>query len=171
MAKELPNSQKIEQALLGSLMVYSSVMATCTELDLTPEEFYLPAHARIYQCMQELSDSGHPLDLNNLITRLQDKEELERAGGADYIIKLMDSAISPANTHSYIETIKNKAQMRELIMAADQIAQNTYDSTDDIDTLLDEAERGIMNVTRHRRGGTRHRGAEPLKDDGRGDRH
>lgn len=152
MPKELPNSQKIEQALLGSLMVYSSVMSVCAELDLDAKEFYLPAHERIYLCMQELYDSGHPIDLNNLITRLQDKEELERAGGADYIIQLMDSAVSPANTHSYIETIKNKAQMRELILAADTIAQNTYDSTEEIDVLLDEAERSIMDVTRHRRG-------------------
>ncbi|EOS62116.1 replicative DNA helicase [Firmicutes bacterium M10-2] len=152
MPKELPNSQKIEQALLGSLMVYSSVMSVCMELDLDAREFYLPAHERIYLCMQELYDSGHPIDLNNLITRLQDKEELERAGGADYIIQLMDSAVSPANTHSYIETIKNKAQMRELILAADTIAKNTYDSTEEIDVLLDEAERSIMDVTRHRRG-------------------
>lgn len=152
MPKELPNSQKIEQALLGSLMVYSSVMSVCMELDLDAREFYLPAHERIYLCMQELYDSGHPIDLNNLITRLQDKEELERAGGADYIIQLMDSAVSPANNHSYIETIKNKAQMRELILAADTIAKNTYDSTEEIDVLLDEAERSIMDVTRHRRG-------------------
>ncbi len=152
MAKELPNSPGIEQALLGSLMVYSSVMSACTELDLEAREFYLPAHERIYLCMKELFDSGHPIDLNNVVTRLQDKEELERAGGADYLIKLMDSAVSPANTHSYIETIKNKAQMRELILAADSIAQTTYESTEDIDTLLDEAERSIMDVTRHRRG-------------------
>lgn len=152
MAKELPNSQNLEQSLLGSLMVYPSVMATCQDLGLEAEEFYLPIHQRIFLALQELNDTGKPIDLHTVIARLQDKEELEQAGGADYIIKLMDGAISPVNTHAYVETIKNKAQMRELILAADAIAENTYDSSEDIDTILDEAERSIMNVTRQRRG-------------------
>lgn len=152
MAKELPNSQNLEQSLLGSLMVYPSVMATCQDLGLEAEEFYLPIHQRIFLALQELNDAGKPIDLHTVIARLQDKEELEQAGGADYIIKLMDGAISPVNTHAYVETIKNKAQMRELILAADAIAENTYDSSEDIDTILDEAERSIMNVTRQRRG-------------------
>ena len=54
---------------------------------------------------------------------LQDKDELEAAGGADYIVRLADSAISSANARHYIETIKNKAQLRALIYAADKIAR------------------------------------------------
>lgn len=152
MAKELPNSQNLEQSLLGSLMVYPNVMAICQDLGLEAEEFYLPIHQRIFLALQDLNDAGKPIDLHTVIARLQDKEELEQAGGADYIIKLMDGAISPVNTHAYVETIKNKAQMRELILAADTIAENTYDSSEDIDTILDDAERSIMNVTRQRRG-------------------
>ncbi len=152
MARELPNSQNLEQSLLGSLMVYPSIMQSCMDQGLDYEEFYLPIHQKIYAVIQELQGTGKPIDLNNVIARLQDKNELEQAGGSDYIIQLMDSAISPVNTNSYIESIKNKAQMRQLILAADTIAENTYDSSEDIDTLLDDAERSIMDVTRHRRG-------------------
>lgn len=152
MARELPNSQPMEQSLLGSILIYPSVMADCQEMDLVSEEFYLPAHQKIYDCMKEIYDTSKLVDLNTLITRLQDKELLDIAGGSDYVLCLADSAISAANTKTYIETIKNKAQMRQLIYAADRIAQECYESSEDIDTLLDDAERSIMDITRHRRG-------------------
>ena len=152
MTRELPNSLKIEQSLLGSLMIYPNVMNDCQDLDLSPDEFFTPSHQRIFQCMKEIKDNGQPLDINTIVTRLQDKDELEAAGGADYIVRLADSAISSANARHYIETIKNKAQLRALIYAADKIAQEGYESPEDIDTILDDAERSIMDVTRQRRG-------------------
>lgn len=152
MAKELPNSQKIEQSLLGSLMIYPNVMSECHDLDLHSDEFFTPSHQRIFQCMLEIEEKNQPLDINTLVMRLSDKDELDAAGGADYIVRLADSAISSANAHSYIETIKNKAQLRSLIYATDRISNDAYESTEDIDTILDEAERSIMDVTRQRRG-------------------
>lgn len=152
MTRELPNSLKIEQSLLGSLMIYPNVMNDCQDLDLSPDEFFTPSHQRIFQCMKEIKDNGQPLDINTIVTRLEDKDELEAAGGADYIVRLADSAISSANARHYIETIKNKAQLRALIYAADKIAQEGYESPEDIDTILDDAERSIMDVTRQRRG-------------------
>ena len=152
MVRELPNSQPLEQALLGSLMIYPSVMQECMDLDLQPTEFYLPAHQRLFACMQEIVSTGQRIDLNLVLTRLKDKEELESVGGTDYIIRLQDSAISSANTRNYIESIKNSAQLRRLIFAAEKISNESYDASEDIDTILDEAEREIMEVTRQRRG-------------------
>lgn len=152
MVRELPNSQPLEQALLGSLMIYPSVMQECMDLDLQPIEFYLPAHQRLFACMQEIVSTGQRIDLNLVLTRLKDKEELESVGGTDYIIRLQDSAISSANTRNYIESIKNSAQLRRLIFAAEKISNESYDASEDIDTILDEAEREIMDVTRQRRG-------------------
>ena len=152
MVKELPNSQLFEQSLLGSLMVYPSVMSKCLEADLGFEEFYLPSHQRIFLSMQDIHDNGQLIDLNTVITRLQSKNELEAAGGADYIIRLMDHAVSSANTDQYIGEIKDKAQLRRLILAAEQISANSMNEGESVDILLDQAERSIMDVTRHRRG-------------------
>ena len=133
-------------------MIYPSVMQECMDLDLQPIEFYLPAHQRLFACMQEIVSTGQRIDLNLVLTRLKDKEELESVGGTDYIIRLQDSAISSANTRNYIESIKNSAQLRRLIFAAEKISNESYDASEDIDTILDEAEREIMEVTRQRRG-------------------
>ncbi len=152
MPRELPNSQNLESAVLGALMVFPNVMADCQDLDLTAEEFYLPAHQRLFECMTEIQESSMPIDQMTVISRLKDKQQLDSAGGTDYILGLADAAISPAMVHSYIEEIKNKAQLRRLIYTADQIASRSYQESEDIDTLLDEAERSIMEVTRNRRG-------------------
>ncbi len=151
MSRELPNAISLEQSVLGSLMVYPKVMQDCQELDLHTDEFYLPSHQQIYQAILDVNEKGQPIDMNTVITRLQEMDQLESSQGADYIIRLADSAISSATSKSYIETIKNKAQLRQLIYVADHISEESY-SSDDIDEVLDDAEKSIMDVTRHRRG-------------------
>ncbi len=151
MSRELPNAVSLEQSVLGSLMVYPKVMQDCQELDLHTDEFYLPSHQQIFQAILDVNEKGQPIDMNTVITRLQEMDQLESSQGADYIIRLADSAISSATSKSYIETIKNKAQLRQLIYVADHISEEGY-SSEDIDVVLDDAEKSIMDVTRHRRG-------------------
>ncbi|MCF0259989.1 MAG: replicative DNA helicase [Erysipelotrichaceae bacterium] len=152
MPREMPNSKRLEQSLLGSLMVYPDVYSVCQDYDLSPREFFVPSHQKIYQAMEELAEKGQALYAENVIERLNDKEELEAAGGLEYLMALMDGAISSANAQYYAETIKNKAQLRTLIEAAEKISSTAMETTSDIDEVLDSAERDIMDVTRHRRG-------------------
>jgi len=152
MSREMPNAVSLEQSVLGSLMVYPKVIQDCQELDLHVEEFYLPSHQQIYQAICTIHENGQPIDMNTVVNRLQETDQLESSQGADYIIRLADSAISSATSRSYIETIKNKAQLRRLIYVADKISEEGYSSGEDIDTVLDDAERLVMDVTRHRRG-------------------
>lgn len=152
MARELPNSAQLEQALLGSLMIYPSVMAQCQELDLREEEFYQPNHQVLYKTMEKLAKLGRPTDLNSVVTYLHDQENLDGAGGTDYIIRLADAAISSAYVKQYVEQIKDKAQLRQIIYTSERIVENAYDNASDMDTFLDETERNLLDVTRTRRG-------------------
>ena len=101
--------------------------------------------------MMDICDSGKPVDVTTLIARLQDKEQLNLVGGADYIIKLSDTAISPANSMSYIEIIKSKAHVRRLIETAQEIVEEGFDGASSLDEIMDKAERDILNVTRDRK--------------------
>lgn len=134
MSREMPNAVSLEQSVLGSLMVYPKVIQDCQELDLHAEEFYLPSHQQIYQAICTIHENGQPIDMNTVVNRLQETDQLESSQGADYIIRLADSAISSATSRSYIETIKNKAQLRRLIYVADKISEEGYSSGEDIDT-------------------------------------
>lgn len=152
MPQTLPNSFAMEQALLGAAMVFPYVMANCAELDLDKDEFYDSRHKKIYGAMQDLYEKGTPIEPTTVVERLETKEQLNQSGGADYIAELMDHAVSGASVKNYIENIKNKSQIRQLIDTAQKIADNSYSSPDDIDSILDYAERSVMDVTRNRRG-------------------
>ena len=152
MARELPNSQPLECALLGAMMMWPEVITMCLDADLEAEEFYLPAHQRLYQTIMDLQEEGKPVDQITVMTRLQDQDKLASVGGADYIVSLVDTAIGPSIVPSYVEEIKNKAQLRRLIQTSDEITNLAYTDSSDIDAVLDQAERSIMDVTRVRRG-------------------
>jgi replicative DNA helicase len=148
----MPNAQVMEQSLLGSLLVYPSVMTDCQDLGLQPEEFYIPGHQTLYAAMQDLDATGKALDLNSVALRLQEKGQLEAAGGLDYIIALVDGAVSSAGVKTYIETIQDKYQLRRLIETADEIRETAMESADSLDDILSQSESAVMDVTRRTRG-------------------
>ena len=152
MADRMPNAQVMEQSLLGSLLVYPSVMTDCQDLGLQPEEFYIPGHQTLYAAMQDLDATGKALDLNSVALRLQEKGQLEAAGGLDYIIALVDGAVSSAGVKTYIETIQDKYQLRRLIETADEIRETAMESADSLDDILSQSESAVMDVTRRTRG-------------------
>lgn len=149
--KELPHSLEAEQAILGGMLIYPNVVAIVNDQGLLADDFYLDIHQRIFRSMQDIVDAHKPIDVTTLTTRLQDKEELALAGGIDYIIKLSDTAISPANSLHYIDLIKERAHLRRLIHTAQAIVESGYDASVEIDEILDKAESDILKVTRDRR--------------------
>lgn len=149
--RQLPHSNEAEQAILGAMLIYPSVIRDVSDQDLVKEDFFLDLHQRIFSAMMHLVDTGKPIDAMGLITRLQDTEELNLVGGADYILKLSDTAVTSANSIYYIEMIKNRAHMRRLIETAEQIAEEGFDSAAELDEIMDKAEKDILEVTRSRR--------------------
>lgn len=151
MSRELPHSNEAEQSILGAMMIYPSVAGVVYDQGLAAEDFYLDIHQRIFHCMLDIIDQGKPVDVTTLISRLQDTEQLHLVGGADYIIKLSDTAISSTNSVYYIEMIKSRSHLRRLIETAKVIAEDSFDTSEDLDVVMDKAEREILGVTRSRR--------------------
>lgn len=151
MTKEMPHSIEAEQSILGAMLVYPSLVRTVVDQDLHAEEFYVEAHQRIFGCMMDLHENGQNVDVTTLITRLNDTSQLALVGGADYVIKLSDSAVSSANGVFYIDIIKQRYHLRRLIETAEKIAEEGFDSSSSLDDVLDHAEKEILEVTRSRR--------------------
>lgn len=151
MSKELPHSNEAEQAILGAMLVYPNVTRIVIDQGLVPEDFYLDIHQRIFHAMEHLVGGGKPVDVTSLITRLQDSEELHLVGGADYIVKLSDTAVTSANSVHYIDLIKSRAHLRRLIETAEMIASDGFDASNELDDIMDRAEREILAVTRSRK--------------------
>lgn len=151
MSKELPNNCEAEQAILGAMLIYPKVVQEVYDQNLEKEDFFLDIHRRIFGAMQYLIHNGTPIDPTTLVTRLQDNDELHLVGGADYIVSLSNSAVTSANITYYIEIVQNKAYARNLIETAEKIAEEGFDTTNELDELMDEAERKILDVTRRRK--------------------
>lgn len=151
MNQVLPHSIETEQALLSSMLAYPSSVQITAELALHPEHFYAEAHKRLFQVMMGMYEEGKPIDPASVIARLNDLQLLSSVGGAAFILELSDSSVSSANTKYYVGGIQDKAYLRNLILTAQQIAQDTYDTSVDIDDVMDNAEKQLLNVTRTRR--------------------
>lgn len=151
MTRTLPHSMDAEKALLGALLMYPFALKNASEIGLVSEDFYADAHRIIYRAMIDIIDAGKMVDGTALIARLTDLSVLSRVGGADYIMELADHSISSANIKYYIEIVQDKAYMRNLILTAQKIAESGFSGAEDIDDIMDDAEKQIMNVTRTRR--------------------
>jgi replicative DNA helicase len=153
MSRQLPNSIEAEQALLSSMLVYPGAVNIALEQGLHADEFYLEAHKRLFTVMMGMQEDGKPIDAPGLISRCSDLNVLSTVGGVDFIMELADSSVSSANTKYYIELIQNKAYLRNLILTAQTIAEEGFNSGTDIDEVMDRAEKQLLNVTRTRRTG------------------
>ena len=151
MTRQLPHSLDAEKALLGAMLMYPSAIKSANELGLRAEDFFADAHRAIFSAMNDILEAGKMVDGTALINRLSDLSTLPRVGGADYILELADHSISSANIKYYIEIVQDKAYMRNLILTAQKIAEQGFHVEDGIDSLMDDAEKQILQVTRTRR--------------------
>ena len=151
MNQNLPNSIEAEQALLSSMLSYPNSAQVASELGLKADDFYVEAHKRLYNVMMGLYEVGQPIDATSVVSKLNDLNLLSGVGGMNFIIELADISASSANTKYYVGLIQDKAYLRNLILTAQQIAQDGYDASVGIDDIMDKAEKQLLNVTRTRR--------------------
>jgi replicative DNA helicase len=141
-----PQHQESEKALLGSILLRSDVLYEL--IDIFPRNaFYSERHRIIYEAMLDLHTRHEPVDLVTLAAKLEDRKQLETIGGRAYLAELANSVPSSANAKFYAETVRRKHLMRSLIDAAERISEISYNEDAELETLLDEAERRIFEIT------------------------
>ncbi len=141
-----PHNIEAERALIGAIMLKPDVMHDIS-VSVYPESFYADKHAVIYEAILGIFMKGDPIDLLTVTTRLKEKEQLERVGGASYITELTETVPAAGNGHYYAELVQNKAILRGLILAAEDIAELAYSDPESIDETLDQAEKKVYGVT------------------------
>ena len=141
-----PQNIEAEQALLGSIMLKSDAIHDATDI-ITPESFYVNKHRVIFRAMLDLMNGGNPIDLLSLANRLKDTGELEQVGGNAHLAELVGNVPSSANLKYYAEIVQKKSMMRNLIEAASEITEMGYDESQDIEILLDTADKRMGEVT------------------------
>jgi len=145
--RELPKNIEAEQVVLGSVMLEpESVCRIVQEKKLEPEHFYEARHRVIFASIKELLDAGDPPDIVILSNHLEDKNDMEKAGGRMYLNELLDRTTTTASIKSYVDIVKTKSAMRQIIEAGTQIEEIGYKESADITELFSKATQIIGDV-------------------------
>lgn len=140
-----PQNLEAESSVLGSLMLDKNAIVKVVDF-LTPRDFYRGSHQKIYQAMVELFDRKEPIDSLSVSTRLKEKEQLEEIGGNAYLAELINSVPTASHILNYAKIIQRKRILRDLIAASYEIGVMGYNESENIDELLDKAEKRIFSI-------------------------
>ena len=150
-----PQNMEAEQAVLGAIFLEPSSLTLASEM-LIPEDFYRGAHQRIFNAMLKLNDKGEAIDLVTVTEELAATKLLEDVGGISYLSELAGSVPTAANIEYYAKIVEEKSLLRRLIRTATSIAQDSYTREDEVDALLGEAEKSILEVSQRKSAGSFH---------------
>ena len=144
-----PHSVEAEQSVLGSILLDKDAMISVSET-LIPEDFYKEAHKVIYECMLKLYNSQSEIDLITLAEELRDQGYLDDIGGIPYITSLSTIVPTTSNIKYYVNIVKEKSIVRQLISAANDIINLSYDSSAKVEDVLENAEKKIFDISQER---------------------
>src|SRR5437870_5875814 len=141
-----PHSVEAEQGVLGSMLISPrETIAECVE-KINEEYFYVPAHQTIYSMLVDLWNAGQAIDLITFTQVLRDRNLLETVGGAVFVTTLFTFVPTAANVQYYLDIVRDKYILREIITAATESVRRAYEEQDEVNNLLDEVEQRIFAV-------------------------
>src|SRR5438309_7799156 len=141
-----PHSVEAEQGVLGSMLISTrETIGECVE-KINEEYFYVPAHQTIYSVLVDLWNAGQAIDLITFTQVLRDRNLLDAVGGAAFVTSLFTFVPTAANVGYYIDIVRDKYILREIIAAATESVRRAYEEQDEVSNLLDEVEQRIFAV-------------------------
>lgn len=149
-----PFSLEAEVSVLGGMFLDRDAVARAVEI-LDASMFFREGHRRIFRSMSRLFERGDVIDVITLKDDLGRTDELESVGGLNYLAELMDAVPTAANIDYHARIVREKALLRRLIDASQEIIRDAFSQGDrEVDELLDQAESRIFQVAQsHEREG------------------
>lgn len=157
--RKLPQNIEAEQSVLGAMLIRQEAITETQEI-LRADDFYREAHRIVYNAMDELFSNHEVVDLVTLTEQLRKTNMLEKVGGVSFVTALANSVPTAANVVYHAKIVKEKAELRRLIDAATEIAGKAYADEDDVDDIMDEAEKKILAIAANQMRGT----FDPISD-------
>ena len=140
-----PHDEDAEQAVLGSMLTDSDAVMSAVEV-LKPEAFYREDNRIIYQAILNLYNKSEPIDIITLKDELESMGKFEQIGGFEYLASLPDKVPTTANVQKYIKIVEEKSISRSLIKTANEIIDLGYNQTEDIEDIMNGAEKKIFDI-------------------------
>jgi replicative DNA helicase len=140
-----PQSIEAEESIISAALLDNNVLLDILEI-VAPDDFYKPAHQKIFAAITQLFSDGEPVDLVTLAEKMKNGNQLESIGGAVYLAKIVDTAPVPANAKHYAKIIHEKAALRKMISTANEIVTRCYEESGDVEEVIDYAESMLFDI-------------------------
>ena len=154
-----PHDVEAEQAVIGSMLTDKEAVASSIET-LKEEDFYREDNKIIYSAMLNLYNRAEPIDLITVKSELETMGKFEQVGGFEYLAELPEKVPTTANATKYIKIVEEKSVLRNLIKTANEIIDLGYDPTEDVEDIMEGAEKKIFNIMQDKN----QKGYSPIKD-------
>ncbi|MBI2035831.1 MAG: replicative DNA helicase [Candidatus Liptonbacteria bacterium] len=141
-----PQNLEAEQSVLGALLIDKTAISNVADI-ITAEDFYKPAHEKIYGCIVELYQKSQPIDLLSLTSLLKERDILKEVGGSSYLADLVNGVPTAAHVVHYANIVREKKVLRDLINASAQITEGAYDFSGETAEFLDEIEKRVLQIS------------------------
>ena len=148
MNKEIPKNIDAEQSVIGSMFLTKKALDKVLE-NLCEDSFYLDSHKKIFSCINELNNNGKSVDLTTVVDVLNNHGWLNNVGGIEYITEVIESVPTAANVDEYIKIVEDKYILRKLIDEATSIITESYNTNNDINEVIEIAEKKIFDVSKN----------------------
>ena len=154
-----PHDIDAEQAVLGSMLTDKDAVIAAIET-LKEDAFYRDDNKIIYQAILNLYNKSEPIDIITLKDELESMNKFEQVGGYEYLANLPEKVPTTANVQKYIKIVEEKSILRNLIKTANEIIELGYDPTEDVEDIMDGAEKKIFDIMQSKN----QKGYTPIKD-------
>jgi len=141
-----PHSEEAEKSTLGSLLIDKDAIIKVADL-LVPDDFYLNKHELIFAAILELFDKRSAIDMLTLTQILENRGELDKIGGSSYLAELANEVPTATHVFQYALIVKQKATLRKLLKAGNEITALGYEEAEEIAKLLEKAEKSLFSVS------------------------
>lgn len=141
-----PHSLEAERSVLGSVLIDKDALLKIADF-LGADDFYHDIHAIAFRAMVDLYDRRMPIDVITLTNYLEDRNQLQIIGGMSFLADLSTEHFTSSHVVQYGLIIKEKATLRKLLKAGDEIMALGYNETDPIEDLLEKAEKTLFGVS------------------------
>ena len=145
LGKVPPHDTEAEQAVIGSMLTDRDAIISAIEV-LKIEDFYREDNRTIFEAILNLYNRAEPVDIITLKAELSSMGKLDGVGGLEYLAELPEKVPTTANALKYIKIVEEKSLMRNLIKTANDIIKLGYDETQDVEVLMDQAEKRIFET-------------------------
>lgn len=154
-----PHALEAEMCVLASMMLDKEIIGQAIQL-VTRDSFFQADHQIIFDVLVKLYEQNRPIDAVILRDELGKRQLLEEIGGVAYIGAILNSVPSAAHGEHYAKIVREKAMLRQLIAASNDILRDAYAPHETAELVLDKAEKRIFEIASNKIRGS----LTPLED-------